>query len=63
MNLKQASFLKRPSTDLPNVDYPEVSKDYPHFNVLGPHKSRGRINHSTIFMLVLAALYALCWIF
>ena len=29
MTLQQSAWLKRQETDLPPVDYPDVSKDYP----------------------------------
>ena len=58
-DIKQAAWLKRPE-----VDYPEVSKDYPYCNVLGPstNKSRRRLNNTTVFLLITVVLYGLSWL-
>lgn len=47
--IKQAAFLKRPE-----VDYPEVSKDYWGANILAGSKPRKRLNRTTIFLAILA---------
>ena len=48
----------------PEVDYPEVSKDYPHCNVLGegPNRSRKRLNYTTIAAIITAVIYGLSWL-
>jgi hypothetical protein len=48
-DIKQAAWLKRPE-----VDYPEVSKDYPHWNILGETKPCKRLNYTTVFLAILA---------
>jgi hypothetical protein len=47
-DLKQARFIQRPQ-----VDYPEVSKDYPHFSVVYKKPAK-RLNYTTVFLAILA---------
>jgi hypothetical protein len=59
MNIKEAAWQHR--TDIENLP----SEDYQLSNVYGntAYKRNSRINYTTIFCMILLAMYALCWIF